>query len=538
MNNTMLWLVLVLLLLAAGLLAGSMYFRRRARSLPQTAAPAIERSASESAWAPEEPVEVAIPVAFRLASASGAPPVLTATALDVDAFRLATTRARPLNTRSGGVSRLAPILKSVRLSAAGAEPDAPQYLNVVLDSALARSADGERLSAFVLDHHGRIIDHSRLQRAGRLPFGFGGTLLFQTIRVIVAQKHLKDIDAQLDRILLQMARRPESQGRELNQAVRAIADALVQRLPEVEAGVLDAQWQPQLDTHDRCLARIQAQLREEVQSAVAGLGEITTGFLGAARKRQEQIESSIQRFERSLSEWQVATEARILGWSLLVAVSDAPHPKLERRLEIEHEIDLLFAGDGLTARFDRAVRDEVAKIQRLLFKADASRRREQLVGQQAHRRQTLREQHDALLQRIVAVTTIEQTREAPLRLALQLDGEDIVEAHELAVALPEDTAVAAEPESVAAAVAAADSPGAVVEAPAPAAASTLEATAEAPQEVEPLLADALVDGASLADAPEPEPLAKESPDMAPSTRPADQAVRVEAVAIEVERRPG
>lgn len=533
MNNSMLWLVLVLLLLAAGLLVGSMYFRRRARALSEGAAPAVERSASRPAPAAAEDIEVAIPVEFQLATANGAAPVLRATALAADAFALATTRAQPLNTRSGGVSRLAPILKAVRLHAEGAEPGAPQYLQVALDCTLARGATGQCFRAFVLDSGGRPIEHHRLQDAGRLSFGFGGTLLVQAISVLLAQKHLKDIHAQLGAITRGIAQVQPCLERERQREVLAIIDEMAQRVLELEAGVLDERWPSQLHATDQALARIQAHVREEIQSTVAVLQDLTTGFWGAAEKRQAHIEGSNQQLERSVVEWQLAIEARVLGWKMLVALPGANEPKVERRRAIEREIALLHADDGLLAQFDAGLREQIGKIQRLLRKSDASRRRGLLTAQREDRRAQWRQQHDGLLGGMTAVAGAAATGpDGALHLALKLEGPDIVEAWELPAVVPVNTALAAGPESAAAV----ESPDVVVEPAALTADSAPETSADAPQEVAPLAADAQACEPRFADAPEPAPLADEPPDRAPMAEPADQAVQVEAPAIEVEKR--
>ena len=105
---------------------------------------------------------------------------------------------RPINDPAV-VSRLSSLLQAVPALAAAAEMGSGQFMRVVVNGKLARAADGAGSRAFVLGPDG-IQSHARLFDSSTLSTIVNAAAMWQVASVLVAQKHLVDIDKKLTTI--------------------------------------------------------------------------------------------------------------------------------------------------------------------------------------------------------------------------------------------------------------------------------------------------------------------------------------------------
>ena len=75
-----------------------------------------------------------------------------------------------------------------------------QIMEVVINGSLAKAADGNGLRAFSRDINGKFVEHARLYGTDKLSEMVNIAAVWQIASVVVAQKHLADINKKLENL--------------------------------------------------------------------------------------------------------------------------------------------------------------------------------------------------------------------------------------------------------------------------------------------------------------------------------------------------
>lgn len=142
-------------------------------------------------------------------------------------------------------------------------------MEVVIHGDLAKAADGNGLRAFSRATNGEFTEHARLYHADSLSNLVNAAAVWQIASVIVAQKHLADINRKLEDLQDGVNRISDFQHTERKTRIQAIFDSLKEKIeiltiasPEQRKGILNASI---LSKYDDDLKQIYLHLKADLE---------------------------------------------------------------------------------------------------------------------------------------------------------------------------------------------------------------------------------------------------------------------------------
>ncbi|WP_180051515.1 hypothetical protein [Acinetobacter sp. YH12211] len=142
-------------------------------------------------------------------------------------------------------------------------------MEVVIHGDLAKAADGNGLRAFSRATNGKFTEHARLYHADSLSNLVNAAAVWQIASVVVAQKHLADINRKLEDLQNGVNRISDFQHTERKTRILAIFDSLKEKIefltianPEQRKGILNASI---LSKYDDDLKQIYLHLKADLE---------------------------------------------------------------------------------------------------------------------------------------------------------------------------------------------------------------------------------------------------------------------------------
>ncbi|WP_420995209.1 hypothetical protein ACKI2N_000505 [Cupriavidus sp. 30B13] len=427
--NAFIWAGLAIALLV---IAAVVILRRRS---PGSAAQAPAASASApavvAAGTPSQPLtqpalEEEETVAV-LIGPSAQEPVLSITALE---GRLP-KGARAVEAESTTISQLAPFLQTVPSLLTSREVARGGYMKVIIDGPLAKAADGNGFRGFSLGPRGikeqaRLLDPSRLSKLVNM------TAILNIASVVVAQKHLADIDKKLDDIKRGVERIDAFLRDERKASILGALDYLRQVAHALFKGELSPVVRQRLEDYEGQLLATERHLRAELTRETQGIEGIkdpntfrTNGLVGKIREQQALLDNLYD-------QWLLCVRARVAGWQLLSAFPGEQHIKQARLSSLQASVESLTCSGGLLDDAKQLMEAKIETVKsKLEFESALNEKRaglrrwiqNELVAAGA----AMREQGRGL----AAGEAMLLEQQKPTVLALKLDAGRIVEAHHL-----------------------------------------------------------------------------------------------------------
>lgn len=142
-------------------------------------------------------------------------------------------------------------------------------MEVVIHGDLAKAADGNGLRAFSRASNGKFTEHARLYHADSLSNLVNSAVVWQIASVVVAQKHLADINRKLEDLQDGVNRISDFQQTERKTRIQAIFDSLKEKIeiltianPEQRKGIFNASI---LSKYDDDLKQIYLHLKADLE---------------------------------------------------------------------------------------------------------------------------------------------------------------------------------------------------------------------------------------------------------------------------------
>jgi hypothetical protein len=314
----------------------------------------------------------------------------------------------------GAAGRLGSMLHAAPSLLAAGEVHGKQLMEVVVNGNLVRAADGNGFRAYTMGAKG-VREQARLFTPEKLQNIVNAGAVWQVASVIVAQKHLADINKKLTAIadgvkglsnFMDDHRRSQIEGayRYLDQARTAI-----------EAGEIPSNARAELEHCERDLLSIETHLHKEILRGIATTvpHEETIGTedlaMGISRKIRKQ--------EALLRDLALCIRTRICAWHVLVLFPGEPQLKEARRRDLQRAIKD-FA--DLSPAFDKALRREIQNINSTFnLESTLKRRRDGLTKQVADTVLKIENTHAAAERLIGETDALLIRHDAPVRLLLQ-----------------------------------------------------------------------------------------------------------------------
>lgn len=255
-------------------------------------------------------------------------------AIELSAFadEDAWNNASAVSTGSSLGGRLVGLLQAAPSLVVASQSAGRRLMEVTINGNLVKAADGNGLRAFSMGARG-IEEHARLFDAANLQTAINAAALWQVASVVVAQKHLADINEKLEDI----KKAVDGIGARLDQDRAARLEATYQYLQQgaqaLAAGELSSSVRDELEACERDLLTIFESLAREY---VVELGrEIKDDEWFGSGEYTDKLRVKLRKLEDLASAMERCLRTRIGAWRMLSIYPGEPHLVRARRESIE-----------------------------------------------------------------------------------------------------------------------------------------------------------------------------------------------------------
>ena len=255
--------------------------------------------------------------------------------------------ARALNAKSSGLLSLAPLAQAVPSLLTAAEFGSNNYMRVVVNGPLAAAKDGG-FFPFVRGPDGKIAEMANLQVPSDMGTWINAAAVWQIASVIVAQKHLADINRKLDEIKSAIEAVHQHQKDSRRSKVSGGIEYLRELTELIRRGEMPMASRVEIEAFLRDLLTIQDHVQKDIQSSI----EQIQGIQGNDWVGTGDLFEKLSRHEKGLTElldeWAQCVDARILTWFVLTSFAGEHQQKEVRIYQIRRTIEAFVTNtDGL-----------------------------------------------------------------------------------------------------------------------------------------------------------------------------------------------
>jgi hypothetical protein len=335
--------------------------------------------------------------------------------------------SRPVDPSSKRLSELGPSLHAVASMLPPATLRSGNYMRVVVNGPLATANDGQSFLPFVRGADGRVSSLARLQDARQVARVTNAVMVWQVASVIVAQKYLADISAELDDIKKVMEGIKAFLEHERAAKITATLTYLEQLFQTITQGELPSGTRNEVESLEVKLIEVQDHLARDIGDLAEGIPRIEHSDWVGTSELADNIEKHQELMHGVQQLWVLCIRARAANWQILSAFPGEDHLKSVRMTQILGSIDKLI--DSMP-QIDKTMQDKIGEV-------DAFFNRQETLEE---RRNHLRGRHEEFQGEIISAverarTQVSQVanRLSPGRtvLAVRTAQGKVVEAYEL-----------------------------------------------------------------------------------------------------------
>lgn len=238
-----------------------------------------------------------------------------------------------------GVSKLSPLLQALPTALTSQHVAQHNFMEVIIDGPLAKTKEGVGFRAFSFGDNGKIKEHAVLMDADKLSNLVNTGLLLQTASVLLAQKHLADINEKLVLISEDVKKISDFQSNNRASKISSGIKYLRQITPGLHNGDLSPVIRQKLEDFEVQFISIQDHLfrditliNKEVENCADPDFFGTDGITKEIKKRQEII-------KKHIIEWKMALSVRIYALQLISLFDGDVSLQKERNNSIRQDIE-------------------------------------------------------------------------------------------------------------------------------------------------------------------------------------------------------
>ncbi|MBO6947210.1 MAG: hypothetical protein JJ855_04445 [Rhodospirillales bacterium] len=339
---------------------------------------------------------------------------------------------RPLNLGQTKIDILTPLLQLIPTAAVGAEIAGKRYMQVVIDGTLAKSADGNGLRAFSRAG-GKIKENARLFGPKKLQTLVGAAQVWQLASIIVAQKHLADIQESLDDIKEGVSSIEKFLVGERRSVLVGAVHYLDQAREVIQQGEFPEPVRFNLEAVERDLINAQNHIQSEICDLIDRTPMIKHSDSFGTGDFYKNIDKHQRKLEGLCEEWVMCARARIANWMVLAAFPHDEALKTIRRNSIlksfENFCEIGLSGDQAS----KSMNDKIGELRSLFNKSSTiSSRKRTLEGQFQRVKDKVESELSDLEFFLETGSERLQSYQRPITLELEMVRDEIVSAMELA----------------------------------------------------------------------------------------------------------
>jgi hypothetical protein len=325
-------------------------FYKRKRSAPESAALSL---IPKLARLEVEPHTRQVPDRVVIGSNPASPVVTIEMVRGVNHFENATE----LDIKSNkSVSRLSALCQAIPSVLVAGEASGKKLMEVVISGDLVRATDGSGFRPFAMSGN-KIVEQARLFEVSNLGKMIDAAAIWQIASVVVAQKHLADINRQLNEIKEHVKHISQFLDNQRKARVSSTYDYLEQVSSTIKGGDLPQSSRIQLESCERDLLEIQHHLQMEYRQKIdVNVKHIETF---GSEVLTNDIDQKIAGLEALAGDMALCLKTRIAAWHVLSLFPGEPHLKEARRASIQKSIETFTA---LAPHFEECLKTEIAAV--------------------------------------------------------------------------------------------------------------------------------------------------------------------------------
>ena len=270
--------------------------------------------------------------------------------------------ARVVSPNNTAINRLSPLLQAVPSVLTASEFGQGHYMKVVVNGPLSAAADGQSLMPFVRGTDGKISSLAKLMDPENLSTLVNAAMLFQVASVLVAQKHLADINKKLDEIMRGVEEIKSFQQNERKAVIIGALKYLEQHIPSILKGEFSDAVRHQLEAIERALLGVQDHLAVDLRAKVDRIASITGERFGGTKRLRDEIDKHQTELHEEQQQWLLCLRARIANWQVLSTFPGDHQLKITRQRAIRESMREVIDSEGLFAVMDERFREKIESI--------------------------------------------------------------------------------------------------------------------------------------------------------------------------------
>lgn len=236
----------------------------------------------------------------------------------MDETKLKKANRRPLNIETSKLNQIQSVLQAAPGLLTHAKIASGNYMEVIVNGPLAAARSGDALRPIVLGADGKIIEMAKLKPSAALTQLSSVATLWTIASVIVAQKHLSDINKKLAEIKSGLDEiRDFLQTERESVIIGALSYLQDQAYPTVMSGKFPAAVRSELESIERRLIEVQTHLQMEFRKNLDDIRAVEDLDNFGYENTMSAIEGKIHSLSESSRQYALTIKARAACWQVL-----------------------------------------------------------------------------------------------------------------------------------------------------------------------------------------------------------------------------
>lgn len=240
----------------------------------------------------------------------------------------------PVDALSRGLSRLvAPLCQVAPATATAVQANSSKLMEVVINGQMLAAADGEGLRAIA--KAGKGFEHARLYEPKNLQNIANAAAAWQIASVVVAQKHMADITAELKKIDAKVGEIQAQQEEGRRAVVTSARDYLEQARLAFQSGEFNARTRMKLEDLDIELHRVFLELAGQIRRELAR--PVSRDLVGCKGPYVEAL-AKHRKLKELVAELVLCSDVRLANWYMCSLYQDKSQMLAPRMEQIQSQM--------------------------------------------------------------------------------------------------------------------------------------------------------------------------------------------------------
>ena len=270
---------------------------------------------------------------------------------------------------------------------------------------------------------GKITEHARLFETSNLQNAVQAAAVWQVASVVVAQKHLADINQKLDALKVGIDAVTAHLDEQRKSRLRATYDYLCQVYSAIQGGEMSSALRVQLEKCEHDLLEIQYHLEVECRRKLAK--KVEHSEMAGSEDLSNDIRRKIDDLNDLSSDIVACIKTRVAAWHVLSLIPGESQLKLARRNQISESIDRL---KTMTPLIREGLDVEILSVDSFWNKKSTLiERREALQRKSNELANWLTQDSDRCLEQVIQTEALLLAHDQPSRYLFQIENGQVVE---------------------------------------------------------------------------------------------------------------